>query len=89
MSPKQLHDFMHVLYSTREHHAKNEDFPMHILFTRIYLLQEYKLNYRTYYGKKLIMRNLVQANAYDMNMHACNVSRFIFLYIFVNNYFKI
>jgi hypothetical protein len=31
---------MKVIYSTMEQHAKNEDFSMHILFTRIYLLQE-------------------------------------------------
>jgi hypothetical protein len=37
-SLNKFYDFMQVLYSTREHHAKNEDFPMHILFTRIYLL---------------------------------------------------
>jgi hypothetical protein len=39
-SLNKLYDFMQVPYSTKEHHAKNEDFPMHILFTRIYLLQE-------------------------------------------------
>jgi hypothetical protein len=42
-SLNKLYDFMHVPYSTKEHQAKNEDFPMHIIFTRIYLLQEQKL----------------------------------------------
>jgi hypothetical protein len=40
-----LSDFMQV----RRHPIKNEYFPMHILFTIIYLLQEYKLNHGNYF----------------------------------------
>jgi hypothetical protein len=38
-----LYDFMQVLNSIRNHSTKNEYFPMHIIFTTIYLLQEQKL----------------------------------------------
>jgi hypothetical protein len=38
MSPKQLHDFIHVIYNMRKHHTKVEYFfPLHILFIAIYL----------------------------------------------------
>jgi hypothetical protein len=33
-------DFMQVLLINRRHHTNNEHFPMNILFTTIYLLQE-------------------------------------------------
>jgi hypothetical protein len=39
-------NFMQGLNSTRKHYTKNEYFPMHILFSTIYLLQEQKLNLR-------------------------------------------
>jgi hypothetical protein len=42
----ELSDFKQVLYSIRKHWAKNEYFPMDILFSTIYLLQEHKLNPR-------------------------------------------
>jgi hypothetical protein len=42
-----LSDFMQVLHVKRRHPTKNEYFTMHIIFTTIYLLQEYKLNHRT------------------------------------------
>jgi hypothetical protein len=32
-------DFIHVLHSIRKHYTTNEYFPVHILFTTIYLLQ--------------------------------------------------
>jgi hypothetical protein len=48
MSPNKLYDFMQVLRSIRKHYIKNEYFPMHILFTSIYLLQEQELNHRNY-----------------------------------------
>jgi hypothetical protein len=38
-------DFMQGLYSTRQHQTENECFPMHILFSTIYLLQEQHLNH--------------------------------------------
>jgi hypothetical protein len=37
--------FMQGLNSTRNYYTKNEFFPMHILFTTIYLLQEQELNH--------------------------------------------
>jgi hypothetical protein len=40
---------MQVLNGTMKHSTKNEYFPMHIIFTTIYLLQEQKLNHRNYY----------------------------------------
>jgi hypothetical protein len=44
-----FYDFVHVLHSIRKHPTKNEYFPMHTLFTIIYLLQDQKLNPRHYY----------------------------------------
>jgi hypothetical protein len=46
MALTTLYDFMQVLNSTREFATKNYYFPMHTLFTIIYLLQEQKLNPR-------------------------------------------
>jgi hypothetical protein len=43
-----LYNFMKALNSKRKHHTKNEYFIMHIIFTRIYLLQEQKLNPNKY-----------------------------------------
>jgi hypothetical protein len=40
--------FMQGLNSTCEFATKNYYFPMHILFTTIYLLQEHELNPRIY-----------------------------------------
>jgi hypothetical protein len=40
MSLNILSDFMQFLNSTRKHSTNNEYFPMHIIFTIIYLLQE-------------------------------------------------
>jgi hypothetical protein len=56
-----LSDFMQALNSTRKHFAKNEYFPMPILFSTIYLLHEQKLNYRNYSVLEIIMENFVQA----------------------------
>jgi hypothetical protein len=39
-----LFDFIQVLLSKRKHSTKDEYLTMHILFTKIYLLQEQKLN---------------------------------------------
>jgi hypothetical protein len=55
MSLIMLYDFMQVLIINRRHPTNNEHFPIHILFTTIYLLQEYKLNPRNYYKHKIIM----------------------------------
>jgi hypothetical protein len=40
MSLTKISDFMQVLYGTRKHYAKNNYFPKHILFCKIYLLQK-------------------------------------------------
>jgi hypothetical protein len=44
----RVYDFLQVLHIKRSHSTKNYYFPMHILFTIIYLLQEYKLNPNKY-----------------------------------------
>jgi hypothetical protein len=40
-----ISSFMQGLNSTRKYYTKNESFPMHILFTTVYLLQEQELNH--------------------------------------------
>ncbi len=62
--------FMQGLNSTREFATKNYYFPMHILFSTIYLLQEQKLNPRIYSKQELIMSIFVQATDHEINMHA-------------------
>jgi hypothetical protein len=62
--------FMQGLNSTREFATKNYYFPMHILFTIIYLLQEHELNSRIYSKQELIMSIFVQATDHEINMHA-------------------
>jgi hypothetical protein len=54
-----LYHFMQALNIKRKHPTKNEYFPMHILFTTIYLLQEQRLNHMNYYMQKINMRNFV------------------------------
>jgi hypothetical protein len=49
-------NFMQGLNSTREFATKNYYFPMHILFTTIYLLQEQQLNHRNYSKQELSMQ---------------------------------
>jgi hypothetical protein len=46
---KWFSDFIEVLNSTWKCPTKNDYFPMHILFTIFYLLQDQKLNPRNYY----------------------------------------
>jgi hypothetical protein len=54
-----LSDFMQVLNSIRKHYTNNKYFYRHILFTKIYLLHEQKLNHRNYSTLELIMSNFV------------------------------
>jgi hypothetical protein len=54
-----LYYFMQGLTSTREFATKNYYFPMHILFTIIYLLQEQQLNHRNYSKPELSMELLL------------------------------
>jgi hypothetical protein len=44
-----VYDFLQVLHIKRSHCTKSDYFPMYILFTIIYLLQEQKLNPNKYY----------------------------------------
>jgi hypothetical protein len=52
-------DFIQVLNSARKFASKNYYFPMHILFSTIYLLQEQQLNHRNYSKQKLSMEIFV------------------------------
>jgi hypothetical protein len=70
MNPIILSYFMQGLNSTREFATKNYYFPMHILFTTIYLLQEQELNPKIYSKQELIMSTFVQATDHEINMHA-------------------
>jgi hypothetical protein len=60
---------MQGLKSTREFATKNYYFPMHSLFTTIYLLQEKELNPRDYSKQELIMSILLHATDHEINMH--------------------
>jgi hypothetical protein len=83
MSLNMLSYFMQVLNSTRKHYTKNDYFPMHIMFTRIYLLQEEKLNPNKYSEQEINMSNFVQAKEYNLHMNAkFGYSTFcVFLYL--------
>jgi hypothetical protein len=48
----RVYDFIQLLNIKRSHSAKNDYFPMHILLTIIYLLQEQKLNPNKYYEQE-------------------------------------
>jgi hypothetical protein len=52
------------------HYTKNEYFPMRILFTRIYLSHEQKLNHRNYSKQKINLSNFVQAIENVAHMYA-------------------
>jgi hypothetical protein len=64
-----LSDFMQILHIKRRHPTKNEYFPMHILFTTIYLMQEHKLNHRNYSKQEINMNNFVKATEQDVHMY--------------------
>jgi hypothetical protein len=61
---------MQVLNCIVKHRTKNGYFSKHILFTRIYLLQEHKLNSRNYSEQELNMGNFIQATEHDVHMYA-------------------
>jgi hypothetical protein len=63
-------DFMQVLNSIRKHYTNNEYFYRHILFTKIYLLHEQKLNPKNYSKQEVIMNNFVYATNHNVNMYA-------------------
>jgi hypothetical protein len=81
MRLNRLSDFMQVLYSKRKHPTKKEDFPMYILFTRIYLLQEQKLNSNKYSEQELNMGNFVQPT--ENNVHIYEKARDFTFYVFL------
>jgi hypothetical protein len=59
MNLNMLSNFMQVLNINRKYATKNEYFPMHILFTTIYLLQEKQLHHRNYSKQEINMSNFV------------------------------
>jgi hypothetical protein len=61
---------MQVLNSTREFATKDYYFPMHILFTTIYLLQEHELNPRIYSKQEKNVINFVYTNYHGVHMYA-------------------
>jgi hypothetical protein len=69
MNLKKISDFMQVLNNIRKHPTKDEYFPMHILFTTIYLLREQKLNHRNYSEWETNMDNFVQDIEHDVHMY--------------------
>jgi hypothetical protein len=69
MNLNKISDFMQVLNSIRKHPTKDEYFPMHILFTTIYLLQEQKLNHRNYSEWETNMDSFVQDTEHDVHMY--------------------
>jgi hypothetical protein len=69
MNLNKISDFMQVLNSIRKHPIKDEYFPMHILFTTIYLLQEQKLNHRNYSEWEINMDNFIQDTEHDVHMY--------------------
>jgi hypothetical protein len=81
MALTTLYDFKKVLNSTRNFATKNYYFPMHILFTTIYLLQKQKLNPRIYSKQELIMSIFVQSTDHNINMHA--KSQYLILHRFL------
>jgi hypothetical protein len=79
-----FYDFIHVLYSTRKHHTKNEYFSKHVLFSTIYSLQEQKLNPRSYSKQGINMIFLYKIN--NMTCFVCKVSMHEHAWSFVNKY---
>jgi hypothetical protein len=69
VSLNHFFDFIQVLYSIRKHSTTNEYFPMHIIITTIYSLQEPNLNHGNYSEQELNMGNFVQDNEYNVHMY--------------------
>jgi hypothetical protein len=65
-----LSDYMKALNSTRTLPTNNEHFPMHTLFSTIYLWQEQRLNHNHYFGWKINMNYFIQVSGCDLDMHA-------------------
>jgi hypothetical protein len=72
-------DFMKVLNNIKKHPSKSK----HTLFSTICLMQEQKLNHRSYSEQEINSGNFVQATKHDV---ICKVWGFYFLCSFVNKY---
>jgi hypothetical protein len=69
MSLNILHDFIQVTYCMRKLYTNNYYFPMHILFTTIYLLHEQNLNPINYSEQEIIFIIFLQATWYKVHMY--------------------
>jgi hypothetical protein len=76
-----LYYFLLILNSAREHPTKNLYFSKHISISTIYLLQEQRLNPKTYYNQELIMEIFVCTTGNDMNMLAKIQSIIKYIYL--------
>jgi hypothetical protein len=63
-------DFILVLNSIKKYSTKRGHFPMHIVFSTIYLLQKEILNHRNYFEQEINMTNFVQATENYLHMYA-------------------
>jgi hypothetical protein len=70
MRLNKFYDFMQILNSIRNHPTKNGHFPMHNLFSIIYLLQEHKLNHNKYSEQELNINFFAQDIDHDVHMYA-------------------
>jgi hypothetical protein len=70
MNLTRVYDFIQVLNMKRKYSTKNDHFPKLILFTILYLLQEYRLNHKNYYKQELNMKIFVQATECYVHMYA-------------------
>jgi hypothetical protein len=76
-----FYDFMQILNSTKKHSSKNKYFPMPIIFTTIYLLQEEILKPINYSKQKIIMSNFVHGTEPEVYMYA--KFEYFSLYVFL------
>jgi hypothetical protein len=70
VSLNHFSDFIQDVYSIRKHSTTNEYFPMHIIITTIYSLQEPNLNHGNYSEQELNIGNFTQSTEYDAHKHA-------------------
>jgi hypothetical protein len=84
----RVYDFLQVLHIKRSHYTKNDYFPMYILFTIIYLLQEHKLNPNKYYDQENKYEKLC-TSYWAWCANVCKFWRFNFLWIVVIKYSKL
>jgi hypothetical protein len=70
MNLTMVYDSLQVLHINRSYPTKNEYFPKYIQITTIHLLNKRQLNHNNYYEQKINMNYFIQANGYDMEIHA-------------------